>query len=445
MFRVDWEGFANKDFPQHILESLNETIRDRFKNDKTFSDNLSHLVVQSLTFGSTPPIFKLINVCEAPEEHAFEARRMKDKELQRIQMSAMDDKTVPVHIIPKFVNKGTKHPKSVHTPLLDDSDRHSVLSGHSDDFMASIIKRQIDERHGLRSVKSPITTPKTFMPVGHSNIDLSSLEKPISATKLCSVGTIFKKKLVRKEENADDSDDSDDDDSWKVVQTKRREDWWKDRCSKTKRGDDLEHNAKQDEKQDKKRKKKEKKEIKTKSKEGKTLTEAEIEEIKAKHAQEEKEEQAKKMTDLLGYILGDGVKITMKVMYDGNASLQLSTEVLVNVPVPRFLTLPINVTISHLSIDGDFTVIYRPNSKHEAVAYFEPSNSPGELFSDSKGPIKDLSMNVLIGAPLVYDNKFPGENVVYNDRGKIEGLVTDLIQYFAKEQIVYPNVQKYNK
>ena len=49
---------------------------------------------------------------------------------------------------------------------------------------------------------------------------------------------------------------------------------------------------------------------------------------------------------------GGGIMIKLFLCYDGNASICISTELVVNVPAPRFVTLPVSVRISHIVFKG---------------------------------------------------------------------------------------------
>jgi hypothetical protein len=411
MFKVNWEEIAEREFSLRITAQLNDLINKRFQEDKALRDNLAYLTVQSLDFGSTPPIFKIINICEAPEEEQFEARRKKILEQKNLERDL--DETRDTIIIPGLLNARQpndfgpsatfrhflKQRSMEHHDSDNESDRFSVISGGS--FMAAILQQQLTSNSAspvspasLTSSKRKITSrPTPTSPMIPRENALSSLEKPLLPTHICSIGTIYKKKKKT---------DKNDPDRVNITQTKRRSDWWKNRIDGMKGTDTSISNA---------------------------LTSAVR--IPEKHLRPPTKGKKKSIIEDLPHILGEGLMLTFQVTYNGNAHLQVDTEILINEPVPRFLSLPIDVTLSHLNIDAKLNIIFRPATS-EVVAFCDDE-------PDAPIILKDLILAVAIGAPLAHEPTAQ-EDFVFRDRGKIENLVKDVVQFFAREHVVYPNV-----
>jgi hypothetical protein len=393
MFKVTWEPLTEREFTNKVQSELNALIEKRFSEDKTLRDNLSHIVVRSLDFGTTPPSIRIVNVCEAPDEEQFETRRKKLLDEQKLQRDL--ENTRETVILPGLLGATNDFgPSATFKRLLQhreddsDSDRFSVISGGS--FMAAALQQQLTGTPiippsplSVTSSKRRITSaPKSPM----SETPLVSLEKPLLPTHICSIGTVYKKK---KELDG------------RTTQTKRRAEWWKSRIENV-------HET--------------------------SITHALNTAVNIPDKYLKPPTNAKKpvLADL-PYVLGDGVMLTVHIAYSGNAHIQIETEVLVNLPVPMFITFPIDVTLKHLHIDAKLSIIYRTSSS-EVVAYCEP---------EGDGPVllKDLVMEIEMGSPLFYT---PKENdKMYTDRGKIETLIKDAVQFFAKEHVVYPNVIKH--
>jgi hypothetical protein len=429
MFKVNWEEFAQREFAIQITSQLNSIILKRFEEDKTLRDNLSHLSIRSLSFGTTPPIFRILNITEAPKEDEFEEHRkraLEIREKQRQSDKELDSNEYnPLGISPMFRHLLSHQSQITTTGLLkagdedDYSDHYSVTSEGSHILTAKLMQQFADEAPSptksttsstrRRAAHQPRYAPPVISPVA-SQPQLSSLEKFLLPTHIASIGTLYKKKKkVQKLKNKESEE------TWIVVQTKRRSDWWKKRITETK-GTNISNV------------------LDTAA----SIPDELIQPVKKVSKKDKKIKEEKKGSDVdLAFILGEGPMITLQITYDGNASLQIETEVLVNIPVPRFITLPIDVTLSHLSIDAKLTVIYRPGKDHEVVAYLE-DEGPNQAIL-----LKDLILGVEMGAPLIYEPKSE-EDMIYSDREKIETIIKDAVQFFAREHIVYPNVIRHH-
>lgn len=58
------------------------------------------------------------------------------------------------------------------------------------------------------------------------------------------------------------------------------------------------------------------------------------------------------------------IQIKVFIKYTGNTSITIKTELIVNMPRPRFIVLPIEITISEIAIKGNILLLLQTASAH---------------------------------------------------------------------------------
>eukprot|EP01080_Neovahlkampfia_damariscottae_P010910 gene10910-3615_t len=122
--------------------------------------------------------------------------------------------------------------------------------------------------------------------------------------------------------------------------------------------------------------------------------------------------------------LDDGICLKLYFGYDGNASVEISAEFVLNQPIKNFVTFPINIHLSHFIIAGTLVIEV---IKNDVKIYFE---------RDPKGILKDYSLTVTFGSGSDED--------VYIDKHQIETFTHKEIQKFIKNNLMFPKYKELN-
>lgn len=126
-------------------------------------------------------------------------------------------------------------------------------------------------------------------------------------------------------------------------------------------------------------------------------------------------------------ILVGGLRLRLYIKYDGNASFDASCTVLVNSPFSKFLSLPIEVSINHLLIDGIITVEINRHGDCLKI-FFE---------KESEIPIKDMNVTVIFGSG-------DEDSILKEKKDKIESFLLTVIKKFLKARFLLPNSFRIN-
>lgn len=118
-------------------------------------------------------------------------------------------------------------------------------------------------------------------------------------------------------------------------------------------------------------------------------------------------------------LFAEGTMARVKFRYDGNATIDVSAEICVDIPfVQEFIRFPVYIKLSHLVIEGII------------IAEFKDFILKVSVERDKKGILKDFSMTVKFGDQ--------NENQ-YVDKTHISSLLSKCIRLWLKKNIEEPN------
>ncbi|KAF0977152.1 hypothetical protein FDP41_003805 [Naegleria fowleri] len=498
----------NSSVSTSMSSSLNESVRDEENNlvmnqeeegssssmlrsnrnglEISPTQSLSYLIIDSLDLGTTAPNIQIKDIQQAPDEKSFMQRakyyenkiygRLYPAQKQRtaqdhrpnvdlsktystppstptqqnpiITMTATHDDNVSVSSVatsgflmpsPGFLTSlnrknllGPGHP--MHSPLAYNS--LMMASGHY--YYPSPISATMSD------VFSQTTMDNTSTRFSPGTNNLSSLRKAPQKTHICSIGTVYK---LATNENKPRRD--------LIAQTKRRASWWKERLQNLENKRDVNNFIPPVQ-------------ILNNGSDKLSTTPIDLRD----------ENFVKQHLIDPGFLLtgkrngkGGGVKFTGHFSYSGNASIKIVSEVRINMPIPGFVTIPIEIEISKFVFDGDLTIMYyhnptsnlKQNSPQDKVLiYFEnpvlPSFEADETklpqFSDQKlmanyivkstgeySPLKEFNVTVRVGSSLSREQlPLPGEDKILEDKTEISNFIKELVHKVVKDLLLYPNV-----
>ena len=152
----------------------------------------------------------------------------------------------------------------------------------------------------------------------------------------------------------------------------------------------------------------------------------------------------------------EDIQVVLHMSYTGSVHISLTVQILLDLPMPSFIGIPMNLKIVGLSFDGVALIAYLKKRAHfcflaqeDAVAmlgdeYAEQSslhgNTDGLLFHESKedityeagGLFKDIRVESEIG------QKEGGKQVLKNV-GKVEKFVLEQVRKIFEDEVVYPS------
>ncbi|EFC41957.1 predicted protein [Naegleria gruberi] len=431
---------------------------------------LSYLIVESLDLGASGPNIQIKDIQQAPDEKLFLQRaKYYENKIYSKLYPANNNQKKPEKVSNVDVSKTMRgnNDDNVSVASIQQSTISSLLVP-SPMFMASMQHRK---RLGLSSTTtsfSPLAQNSLLMASGNpyypmsvggamsdvysvttgiehvggkpiTSSNLNSLRKAPLKTHLCSIGTIYKvapkSDLRQKKEQ--------------LVQTKRRSAWWKDRVTNMENRREVNNFIPP---------------VQILNNGSDKLA---LNPVDLKDANLMKE----KLFDL-GFLLSGkrngkgGVKVSCHLSYSGNASIKIASEIRINLPIPGFITIPIEIELTRFIFDGDLTVIFYHNGsskENKVLVYFEnpvlPSFDVDEAkvptqFNDQKlmanyiikstgeySPLKEFNITVKVGASLSRESlPSEGEDKILEDKTEISNFVKELVHKVVKDLLIYPNV-----
>ncbi|KAG2387297.1 hypothetical protein C9374_001629 [Naegleria lovaniensis] len=502
--------FSRKKYAQSSsASSLNESVRDEENNldvmmmnqqepSSTLKSNrngleisptqsLSYLIIDSLDLGTTAPNIQIKDIQQAPDEKSFmqRAKYYENKIYSRLYPAQKQQRTTQDHKPNVDLSKSYSTPPSTpvqQNPLITTTHDDNVsvssvaTSGFlmpSPGFLSSIQRKNLLGSSSGHPMYSPLAHNTLMVASGHyyypspisatmsdvfsqTTIDntstrytpgttnLSSLRKAPQKTHICSIGTVYK---VATNENKQRRD--------LIAQTKRRASWWKERLQNLENKKDVNNFIPPVQ-------------ILNNGSDKLSISPIDLND----------ENFVKQHLLDPGFLLtgkrngkGGGIKFTGHFSYSGNASIKIVSELRINMPIPGFVTIPIEIEISKFVFDGDLTIMYyhnpssnlKQNSPQDKVLiYFEnpvlPSFEMDETkfpqFSDQKlmanyivkssgeySPLKEFNITVRVGSSLSREQlPLPGEDKILEDKTEISNFIKELVHKVVKDLLLYPNV-----
>ncbi|KDE07777.1 hypothetical protein MVLG_02046 [Microbotryum lychnidis-dioicae p1A1 Lamole] len=128
------------------------------------------------------------------------------------------------------------------------------------------------------------------------------------------------------------------------------------------------------------------------------------------------------------------LQIHLRVTYSGNLSIGLATSLLINYPSPKFMALPLKLSITSLAFDGVMLVAFEGDRRRLHVSFVDPNQGQGGLGVASPGA------RLLSGA-VVESEVGQADKHVLKNVGKVEKFVVDVARASLESELIFPNFQ----
>ncbi|ORY77582.1 hypothetical protein BCR35DRAFT_353110 [Leucosporidium creatinivorum] len=128
------------------------------------------------------------------------------------------------------------------------------------------------------------------------------------------------------------------------------------------------------------------------------------------------------------------LQVHLQVTYSGNLTLGLATCLLINYPSPRFMSLPLKLSVTSLAFSGTMLVAFEGDRKRVHISLADPASKMGGLGGATAGA------RLLSGA-VVESEVGQADKHVLKNVGKVEKFVLDVVRSTLESELVFPNFQ----
>lgn len=138
----------------------------------------------------------------------------------------------------------------------------------------------------------------------------------------------------------------------------------------------------------------------------------------------------------------DDLQTVFRVHYSGNVKLSLTAEILLDYPMPSFVSIPVKLNITGLSFDGVGVVAYIRKRAH--FCFLSPEDAIaaiGHEDVDEQGSGNGLKMGDLLQEIKVESEIGQRENGKQSLKnvGKVEKFVLEQVRRIFDDEFVYPS------
>lgn len=125
------------------------------------------------------------------------------------------------------------------------------------------------------------------------------------------------------------------------------------------------------------------------------------------------------------------LQVHLQVTYSGNLTLGLSTSLLINYPSPRFMSLPLKLSVTSIAFSGTMLVAFEGDRKRVHISLADPVSKQGGLGAATPGA------RLLSGA-VVESEVGQADKHVLKNVGKVEKFVLDVVRSTLESELVFP-------
>jgi distribution and morphology protein 12 len=137
----------------------------------------------------------------------------------------------------------------------------------------------------------------------------------------------------------------------------------------------------------------------------------------------------------------EDLQTVFRVRYSGNVRLSLTTEILLDYPMPSFVGIPVKLNITGLSFDGVAVLAYIRKRAH--FCFLSPEDAYAAIGADEKdeNTSADMKMGGLLQEIKVESEIGQRENgkQVLKNVGKVEKFVLEQVRRIFEDEFVYPS------
>jgi distribution and morphology protein 12 len=136
----------------------------------------------------------------------------------------------------------------------------------------------------------------------------------------------------------------------------------------------------------------------------------------------------------------EDLQTVFRIRYAGNIKLSLTTEILLDYPMPSFVGIPVKLNITGLSFDGVAVLAYIRKRAH--FCFLSPEDAYAAIGPDSESEVKGgMKMGVLLHDIKVESEigQREGGKQVLKNVGKVEKFVLEQVRRIFEDEFVYPS------
>jgi distribution and morphology protein 12 len=137
----------------------------------------------------------------------------------------------------------------------------------------------------------------------------------------------------------------------------------------------------------------------------------------------------------------EDLQTVFRVRYSGNVRLSLTTEILLDYPMPSFVGIPVKLNITGLSFDGVAVLAYIRKRAH--FCFLSPEDAYAAIGADEKdeNTLTGMKMGGLLQEIKVESEIGQRENgkQVLKNVGKVEKFVLEQVRRIFEDEFVYPS------
>ncbi|KAK4046741.1 Mitochondrial distribution and morphology protein 12 [Microbotryomycetes sp. JL201] len=125
------------------------------------------------------------------------------------------------------------------------------------------------------------------------------------------------------------------------------------------------------------------------------------------------------------------LQLHLRVSYSGNLTLGLATSLLINYPSPKFMSLPLQMSVTSIAFSGTFILAFEGDRSRIHLSVLDPLNGVQGLGSANPGS------RLLSGAKVESEVGQSDKHVLKNV-GKVEKFVLDVLRRTLESELVFP-------
>ncbi|KAH8597399.1 hypothetical protein B0O99DRAFT_76212 [Bisporella sp. PMI_857] len=135
----------------------------------------------------------------------------------------------------------------------------------------------------------------------------------------------------------------------------------------------------------------------------------------------------------------EDLQTVFRVRYSGDLRLSLTTEILIDYPMPSFVGIPVKLNITGLSFDGVAVLAYIRKRAH--FCFLSPEDAYAAIGPDTDTPDRHMKIGGLLHEIKVESEigQREGGKQVLKNVGKVERFVLEQVRRIFEDEFVYPS------
>lgn len=130
------------------------------------------------------------------------------------------------------------------------------------------------------------------------------------------------------------------------------------------------------------------------------------------------------------------LQVHLRIAYSGNLTLGLSTSLLINYPSPRFMSLPLSLTVTSLAFEGVLVIAFEGDRQRVHLSFLDPGPTVGGVASAGARLLKSATVESEVGDGEAGAGGKNGH--VLKNVGKVEKFVLEVVRSTLQSEVVFP-------